>query len=53
MLSVTKIGELLYLQHLLWGNSGNGDDDPEGTFAAYEALAEYCKAEDWTQYPAL
>ena len=42
--SVTKIGQLLYPQHLLWGNSGNGDDDQEGTFAAYEDLAKYCKA---------
>ena len=42
--SVTKIGQLLYPQHLLWGNSGNGDDDQEGTFAAYDDLANYCKA---------
>jgi len=42
--SVTKIGQLLYPQHLLWGNSGNGDDNQEGTFAAYEDLAKYCKA---------
>ena len=50
--SVTKNGELLYPQHLLRGNSGNGDKDPAGTFAAYNALAEYCRA-GGLEYPAL